>query len=125
MSKFDEQYLDLCERILKDGERVVNYTHATDKRGSASTSMPNHLAQAQSESATIRLPHQVLEFDLSEEFPVLTTKFTVFRAAILEMLWIWQVQSNDVRWLQERGVKIWNEWEIDENGDYMGKHFGK
>ena len=125
MSKFDEQYLDLCERILKDGERVVNYTHKTDKRGSASVSMPNHIAQVESESATIRLPHQVLEFDLSEEFPVLTTKFAVFRAAILEMLWIWQVQSNDVRWLQERGVKIWDEWEIDENGDYMGKHFGK
>lgn len=125
MSKFDEQYLDLCERILKDGERVVNYTHAKDTRGSASVSMPNHIAQVKSESATIRLPHQVLEFDLSEEFPVLTTKFTVFRAAILEMLWIWQVQSNDVRWLQERGVKIWDEWEIDENGDYMGRHFGE
>ena len=124
MSKFDEQYLDLCERILKDGEKVVNYTNTSDKRGSASVSMPNHIAQVKSESATIRLPHQVLEFDLSEEFPVLTTKFTVFKAAILEMLWIWQVQSNDVRWLQDRGVKIWNEWEIDENGDYMGKHFG-
>ena len=125
MSKFDEQYLDLCERILKDGEKVVNYTNTSDKRGSASVSMPNHIAQVKSESATIRLPHQVLEFDLSEEFPVLTTKFTVFKAAILEMFWIWQVQSNDVRWLQDRGVKIWNEWEIDENGDYMGKHFGK
>ena len=122
MSKFDEQYLDLCERILRDGEKVVNYTHKTE---SSNTSMPNHLAQAEAESATIRLPHQILEFDLSEEFPVLTTKFTVFKAAVLEMLWIWQVQSNDVRWLQERGVKIWNEWEIDENGDYMGKHFGK
>ena len=32
------------------------------------------------------------------------------------MLWIYQAQSNDVRWLQERDVKIWNEWEIDENG---------
>ena len=123
MSKFDEQYLELCERILKEGERVVNYTHKTG--GVSGDSMPNHVAQAQSESATIRLPHQMLEFDLSEEFPVLTTKYTVFKAAILEMLWIWQVQSNDVRWLQERGVKIWNEWEIDENGDYMGKHFGK
>lgn len=122
MSKFDEQYLDLCERILRDGEKVVNYTHKTE---SSNTSMPNHLAQAETGSATIRLPHQILEFDLSEEFPVLTTKFTVFKAAVLEMLWIWQVQSNDVRWLQERGVKIWNEWEIDENGDYMGKHFGK
>lgn len=122
MSKFDEQYLNLCERILRDGEKVVNYTHKTE---SSNTSMPNHLAQAETESATIRLPHQILEFDLSEELPVLTTKFTVFKAAVLEMLWIWQVQSNDVRWLQERGVKIWNEWEIDENGDYMGKHFGK
>lgn len=32
------------------------------------------------------------------------------------MLWIYQVQSNDVRWLQERDVNIWNEWEIDEDG---------
>ena len=41
------------------------------------------------------------------------------------MLWIYQAQSNDVRWLQERGIRIWDEWEIDENGDYLGKHFGK
>lgn len=39
-----------------------------------------------------------------------------FRQAILEMLWIYQEQSNDVRWLQERNVHIWNEWEIDEDG---------
>ena len=32
------------------------------------------------------------------------------------MLWIYQAQSNDVRWLQERDVKIWNEWEIDSEG---------
>ena len=32
------------------------------------------------------------------------------------MLWIYQAQSNDVRWLKERNVNIWNEWEIDENG---------
>ena len=41
------------------------------------------------------------------------------------MLWFYQAQSNDVRWLQERGVKIWNEWEIDAEGNYQGKHFGK
>ena len=34
------------------------------------------------------------------------------------MLWIYQAQSNDVRWLQERGIKIWNEWKIDEDGVY-------
>ena len=104
MSKFDEQYLDLCDRILKTGSKQLN------KRTGIST---------------YRLPHQVLRFDLAEEFPILTTKFVAFRSAILEMLWIYQEQSNDVRWLQERGVKIWNEWQIDENGDYMGKHFGK
>lgn len=104
MSKFDDQYLDLCDDILKNGFHQIN------KRTGV---------------ATYRLPHQVLRFDLSEEFPILTTKFVAFRSAILEMLWIFQEQSNDVRWLQDRGVKIWNEWQIDENGDYMGKHFGK
>ena len=57
-----------------------------------------------------------MHFDLSEEFPVLTTKQLFFRQAILEMLWIYQVQSNDVRWLQDRNVHIWDEWEVDENG---------
>ena len=65
---------------------------------------------------TIKIPGYFLEFDLSEEFPVLTTKKLYFRQAILEMLWIYQAQSNDVRWLQERDVNIWNEWEIDNNG---------
>lgn len=41
-----------------------------------------------------------------------------YRNAILEMLWIWQVKSNDVRWLQERGVPIWNEWVVDSDGIY-------
>lgn len=46
----------------------------------------------------------------------MTTKQVFIRQAVLEMLWIYQAQSNDVRWLQERDVNIWNEWEIDENG---------
>jgi thymidylate synthase len=75
--------------------------------------------------ATYRLPHEILKFDLEEEFPILTTKFVAWRAAILEMLWIWQVQSNDVRWLRERGVRIWDEWEIDADGNYMGRQIGK
>ena len=45
-----------------------------------------------------------------------TTKQLFIRQAVLEMMWIYQAQSNDVRWLQERDVKIWNEWEIDEKG---------
>lgn len=47
---------------------------------------------------------------------MLTTKQVFYKNAILEMLWIYQVQSNDVRWLQERNNHIWDEWEIDENG---------
>lgn len=127
MSKFDEQYLDLCERILKHGEKVSNDPKVLEKKlkDKAGTNFPNHYAQTIKPVTTIRLPHQVLQFDLEEEFPILTTKYVAFKSAILEILWIYQAQSNDVRWLRERGVKIWNEWEIDENGDYMGKHFGK
>lgn len=121
MSKFDEQYLDLCERILQEGERVVNY-NSTDSRNSKSASnIPDHAAQGQSGSTTIRLPHQILQFDLSKEFPILTTKLVAFKTAVLEMLWIYQVQSNDVRWLHDRNIKIWDEWEIPESGHYMGK----
>lgn len=127
MSLFDEQYLDLCKRILDEGEIITTdpsvLKHNTN--GKIQTNMPTHLAQTSKETTTYSLPHQVLTFDLQKEFPILTTKFVAFKSAVLELLWIYQAQSNDVRWLQERGVKIWNEWEIDENGDYMGKHFGK
>ena len=126
MSKFDEQYLDLCERVLSQGERVVNYKKTADVRsGVAAAAMPNHVAQGENETATIRLPHQKLEFDLEEEFPILTTKFAGWKTATLEMLWIWQAQSNDVGWLHERGVKIWNEWEIPADGMYHGRDFVK
>jgi len=94
MSKWDKEYLKLCKRILEDGKEVENRTGIN----------------------TIKVPSHHFHFDFEEEFPVLTTKQLFFRQAILEMLWIYQVQSNDVRWLQERNVHIWDEWEIDENG---------
>ena len=127
MSKFDTQYLDLCERILRDGERVQNDTNVAKMKlkDNAGTNFPNHLAQTLNPITTIRLPHQVLKFDLQDEFPILTTKQVAFKSAVIEILWIYQAQSNDVRWLQERNVKIWNEWEIAEDGTYLGKDFGK
>lgn len=126
MSRFDEQYLDLCQRVLAHGEKITNYQkQSVEKSENAKSSMPDHIAQGQTGATTIRLPHQILEFDLSEEFPALTTKFTTFKSAILEMLWIWQVQSNDVGWLHERKVPIWNEWEIPEDGIYHGRDFVK
>ena len=94
MSKWDDEYIKLCKKILDEGVRIENRT-GTD---------------------TIKIPGHFLEFDLQKEFPVLTTKQLYFRQAILEMLWIYQAQSNDVRWLQERNVKIWDEWEIDKKG---------
>ena len=117
MSKFDEQYIDLCKRILEHGQKIQNYTG----KSHGNAAVPEHVAQAGVK--TIRLPHQMLQFDLSEEFPILCSKKVAFKTAVLEMLWIYQVQSNDVRWLHERGIKIWDEWEIPESGDYMGRYW--
>lgn len=119
MTKFDEQYIDLCKRILKDGQKIQNYKDGVK----GNNAVPVH--NAQNGVKTIRLPHQILQFDLSEEFPILTSKKVAFKTAVLEMFWIYQVQSNQVSWLKERGIKIWNEWEIPENGVYMGRDFKK
>ena len=125
MSKFDDQYIDLCKRILAHGEKVTNYKK-TDKRSKkVASAIPDHRAQATSAAETIRLPHQVLQFDLEEEFPILVSKQVGFKTAVLEILWIYQVASNDVRWLQERNVKIWNEWEIAEDGSYQGRNINQ
>lgn len=122
MSKFDDQYIDLCKRILAEGERITNYKK-TDKRSKATASaIPDHTAQASSAARTIRLPHQVMQFNLDEEFPILVTKKVGWKTAILEILWIYQEASNDVRWLQKRNVEIWNEWEIAEDGTYQGRN---
>lgn len=96
MSKWDKEYIKLCKKVLKDGVEVENRTGIN----------------------SIKLDGYFFELDLGEEFPVLTTKQLYFRQAILEMLWIYQAQSNDVRWLQERNVHIWDEWMIDENGKW-------
>src|SRR5574344_2615709 len=96
MAKFDKDYIELCEHILSDGTIAHNRTG----------------------NDTIMIPSHNFHFDLREEFPILTTKQVFTRQAILEMLWIWQAQSNDVRWLQERNVHIWDEWEIDNDGIY-------
>ena len=125
MSKFDDQYIDLCQRILEHGEKVTNYKKVDERGGPAASAIPDHIAQGQQATQTIRLPHQILQFDLSEEFPILTSKKVAFKTATLEMLWIYQQASNDVRWLQERNIKIWNEWEIADDGTYMGRNINE
>ena len=99
MSKFDKEYIKLCEKILNEGTEVQNRTGIN----------------------SIKIPGYFFEFDLSDEFPILTTKQLFFKNAITEILWIYQEQSNDVRWLQERGNHIWDEWEIKEDGKWYAK----
>ena len=94
MSSWDKKYLSLCKKILEEGTEVQNRTGIN----------------------SIKVPSHHFHFDLEEEFPILTTKQLFLRQAVLEMLWIYQAQSNDVRWLKERDVHIWDEWEIDEDG---------
>ncbi len=108
MSKFDNQYLNLCEKIKKEGIRTSNRTG----------------------DDALRILNYNFEFNLQEEFPILTVKRVGIKWPVLEILWIWQVGSNDVNWLNERGIDIWDEWKIDEDGGYRipgkeDKFFGK
>lgn len=100
MSQADTQYLHIIEQIMKHGVYGQNRTGI----------------------ATYKLPHQVMQFDLSKEFPILTTKFVAFKTAVKELLWIWQKQSNDVRELQAMNVHVWDEW-MREDGT-IGKAYG-
>ena len=100
MSLADKEYLGIVKNILEKG-----------KLGQNRTGMPAY-----------KLPHQIMQFDLEKEFPILTTKFVAFKTAVKEILWIWQKQSNDVRLLQKWNCHIWDEW-MREDGT-IGKAYG-
>jgi thymidylate synthase len=94
-----KQYLDLLSRVLNEG------AYKEDRTGTGTISLFGHQ----------------MRFNLTDGFPCLTTKSLHIKSIVYELLWFLRGDTN-VKYLQDNGVRIWNEW-ADENGD-LGHIYG-
>jgi thymidylate synthase len=95
----DTQYEDLLRRVLETG------SPKSDRTG----------------TGTVSLFGERLRYDLSTAFPLVTTKSVHFRSIAYELLWFLRGEGN-VRWLQEKGVSIWDEWAAEDGS--LGPVYG-
>ena len=91
ISNYEQQYIQICKDILKNGYFDNNRTG----------------------TPTYKLPHQIIQVDLQEEFPILKSKFVAFKTSVKEILWIMQ-GNNNVEYLKSQNCHVWDEWEQED-----------
>lgn len=96
VTNWDKIYCNILKRILKKGELCENRTGID----------------------TLSIEGVYFKLDVGKSFPILETKKVALANTITELLWIYQAQTNDVKWLHDRQNHIWDDWMIDDDGIY-------